>query len=121
MKMFISPPTETNWTADPDELARLLAAFAPQMTVRRHDKHSSAHSLEWTWPTPDGPVEGSLNAARDCVVLDGDINRCADFAVWFRTLVPPVQPLVFYDESYSADVALEAHATAAELAAPFLA
>lgn len=121
MKMFISPPSETTWKTDPDELALRLVEFSAGITVRREKKHSSSHSLEWTWSTPEGPIEGSLSAGLDCVILDGDLRRCAEFAAWFRTTVPLDQALVLYDEGYSADVALEAGVSAEALVAPFVA
>lgn len=120
MKMLISSPTETAWRVDPDELGQLLQKLSSRISIRHQNMHSTAHALEWDWSTPDGPIEGSLNAARDCVVLDGDVERCAEFAVWFRSVVPPDQDLLFYDEGYSADVPLLMNTTAEALAAPFL-
>ncbi len=120
MKMFISPPAETTWKVDPEQLGPRLKEFSPCVEIRAQEECSTAHRIEWTWPTPDGLVEGSLDVECTGVVVDGDVRHCAEFAVWFRTLVPKEQELLFYDEGYSADLLIFPESTAADLAAPFL-
>ncbi len=120
MKVFISPSAEGAWTIDPQRLATALRARCPLVHVIDVSDAAVAHCLEWTWPARNGPVEGSLDAACSTVVLDGGIDDCAGFAVWFRALVQDVQELAFYDESYSASVTLRSQTTVEELSAPFV-
>lgn len=120
MKMFISPPAKTNWKVDPVQLSAHMQEYSPPVEFKVHGECSAGHYLEWTWLTPDGPVEGSLDIECTCVVVDGDVRRCAEFVVWFRTLVPKEQELVLYDEGYSADIMVTSESTAEDLAAPFL-
>lgn len=64
-------------------------------------------------------LTGSLDRTGQVIALDGWLEDCAVFAVWFRFLVPVEQQLAFYDEAYSADVELGTATTAEELIAPF--
>jgi hypothetical protein len=115
MKTFVSPPTETPWKADPAQLAEAMGAHFERIAIRPGGERSQAHALEWTWSTPYGPVEGSLDVACTGVVLDGDIRPCAEFAIWLRSFAPQNQELVFYDEAYSAVVPLENETSTEEL------
>src|SRR5690349_12709564 len=118
MKVLISPAADTSWKLDPQQLLTALLTRYPLVQVIDVSETSEAHCLEWTWLASNGPVDGSLDGARNTVALDGDIDDCAEFAVWFRGLVPETQELVFYDESYSANAMLGSTTTAKELITP---
>ena len=115
MKIFISPVAETDWTVDAGELVAEIKSRFPEAIVT--ERTTGAHSLEWKLADS---VEGSLDLSGNTVVLDGNILDCARFAVWYRRLVPVSQLLVFYDESYSADLELELATTVEELITPFV-
>lgn len=105
MKLFVSPPSATTWKISSDDLSNQIATrFAPVTTEQVGGEGGPV--LEWTWASPDGPVDGRLDRDLNCIVLEGELGRCAEVAVWFRGLVPVEQPLVVYDEAYSADLAL---------------
>ena len=65
----------------------------------------------------------SLALSRDgqAVVLEGDIEDCAEVALWLRHIVPEDQPLLFYDEGYGAEVSLMTRTSKEEIVRPFLA
>ncbi|NEQ69983.1 MAG: hypothetical protein F6K21_31725, partial [Symploca sp. SIO2D2] len=46
---------------------------------------------------------------------DGYLEDCARFVIWFRSLVPQTQKLVFYDQGYNYHVELETRTTESEI------
>jgi len=72
----------------------------------------------WTWT--GGGVDGTLSRDGSSVALEADVQASAQFARWLRSIVPSTQALVFYDEGYSADVALTPDTTEEQLTRPFL-
>ena len=68
---------------------------------------------------PGGVLEGMFNRNYSGISVDGDFDDCAAFALWFRSLVPPQQPLLFYDQGFNVDVPLTAETTIQDLRAAF--
>ena len=64
---------------------------------------------------PGGALDGKFDQEDSAVCIDGAFEDCAAFALWFRSLVPPEQPLVFYDEGLNFQVALSPHTTVADI------
>ena len=81
---------------------------------------ASNHALEWVVAIADHRSEGSLDKTGQVVHLVGDLEDCAHFATWYRTLVPARYGLAFYDEGYSADVELADGTNEPQLKEPFL-
>lgn len=121
MKQFISPPEETEWRLDHEELARGIQARWPDAETCKVKNPASGHSLEWTLHPQARVLAGSLDRTGQIVALEGHIEDCAAFALWLRTLVPTRQRLLFYDEGYSADVEIWMETNEDHLVAPFLA
>ena len=120
MSYFVSPSQETDWHLAPGELAERLSRHWPDAEIRTVDNPVSNHSLEWTLTIDGLPVDGSLSRSGQAVHLDGDIDACARLARWLREQIPPQQELLFYDEGFSADVALLPTTSEEELVAPFI-
>jgi len=118
MKIYISPPNKTDWRLDSGAFASWLSSEFSGVLIRERGV-SQAHSVEWTWVAGQCEVEGSLDAEGNTIVLDGDIDRCAEFAVRYRAYVPVSQALVYYDEGYTADVALRPETRTEDLTTPF--
>ncbi|MDV6031811.1 hypothetical protein [Planctomycetes bacterium TBK1r] len=116
MKFFISPPEATSWNLEVQELAHAIQKTFGDIEIHPME-HETSHALEWT--SANG-IEGSLDSDRNTIVLEGDIGACARFALWYRDFVPNAQALVFFDESYSADVALTANTNIDDLMTPFV-
>ena len=120
MSYFVSPSEETEWQLAPSELGERLSRYWPDAEIRTVDNAASNHSLEWTLTINGSRIDGSLDKAGQAVHLEGDIDACARLARWLREQVPPQQELVFYDEGFSADVALLPTTSEEELVAPFV-
>ena len=65
-------------------------------------------------------LDGTLSRDGLTVALEADVHASARFALWFRSIVPHTQPLLFYDEGYTADVPLTTETTEEQLTQPFL-
>lgn len=120
MSYFVSPSEETEWQLAPSELAERLSRQWPDVAIRTAGNPDSNHSLEWTVTINEWRVDGSLDRTGQAIHLDGDIEACARLARWLREQIPPQQELVFYDEGFSADVALLPTTSEEELVAPFI-
>ena len=120
MKLYISPPSQTNWKILPDALASSLAAQYPRAQIEDLSKRAEGNVLEWVCQLPSGTVTGWLDRELNTFVLDGDIEDCARVAIWLRTIVPADQELAFYDEGYSADGELTLSTSNDDIAGLFL-
>ncbi|HEY6970756.1 MAG TPA: hypothetical protein VJA94_16215 [Candidatus Angelobacter sp.] len=112
MNYFVSAPTETNWKMTPEEFLGHLTARWPHATVR---KLPSPLSYEWEIQMQGGPLGGDFYGRYPGVAFEGAFEDCAAFAVWFRSLVPAQQPLLFYDESLSVKMELKPETTVADI------
>ena len=120
MSYFISPREQTDLKVDPTDLAKALQTRWQGADVRFPTNPASNHALEWVVTTADRRLEGSLDKTGQVVHLVGDVEDCAHFATWYRTLVPARYGLTFYDEGYSADVDLAPSTDELQLTEPFL-
>src|SRR5262245_6902430 len=120
MSYFISPPTATTWNISEKDFATALRTRWPDADIRAVSIPQSNHTLEWRIQLGDKQLEGSCDRTGQVIHLDGDIFNSAQFALWFRSIVPRQQPLVFYDEGYSADVNLTNDTTAEQITEPFM-
>jgi len=117
MNYLVSPPDKTHWNLDTaDFLSRLIEQW-PSARVRRNNDLNFTPS--WKMEMPGGTLEGEFNPRCSGIALDGDLEDCATFALWFRSLVPAMQPLLFYDDCFNVDVPLTPETTAADLIAAF--
>ena len=101
-------------------LAASLRRRWPDAVITPSEDPADFHALEWRVQSGAREVEGALSRDGCALILEGHIEDVADIAIWFRSLVPAVQPLLFYDEGYSADVPLSAETTTGDLIKPFL-
>ena len=55
---------------------------------------------------PFNLLVGSLNSSKDAIVVDGDLNDCAVFALWLSHTLKR-NGLTFYDEGYVENISLD--------------
>lgn len=106
MSYFISPPDDSG-AFDIDLFREELSKWEG-IRIKVIDDPTDCHSLEWVVRLRHGDVFGALDREGEIVHLDGFLADCALFALWLRTIVPEDIELLFFDENYSADVALVA-------------
>jgi hypothetical protein len=109
MNYFVSPPDKTDLKIESAQFINRLKADWQNIDIRATDNQD--YSLEWIIPIKNRRLEGSLERTEPCVVLDGDVRDCANFALWFRSLVERKYRLFFYDQAYSADIELREKTT----------
>lgn len=117
-KYFISPPDFTEWHLRPDIFVAALREHWPKVRIIS-ETPTEYRSVEFELDLPHSTAYAHLDPEGQTVILDAGIEDVAEFAVWFRTLVPDSQPLVLYDEGYNVDVPVTRSSTAKELAEPF--
>ncbi len=120
MNYFISPPDETELKIDSAQLINRLKAEWPNSDIQPLDNPARSYSLSFRIPLKNSSIEGSLERTEQCVVLEGEIQDCAKFALWLRSYVDRQYRLLFYDEAYSADVELGLETTEQDIIKRFI-
>jgi len=120
MNYFISPSEETDLKIDSAQLINRLKAEWPNIDIQPQDNPSRTYSLSFRIPLKNSLIEGSLERTGQCVVLDGDVRDCAKFALWFCSWLDCKYKLLFYNEAYSADVALTLETTEHDIIKRFM-
>jgi len=120
MNYFISPPEETELKIDSAQLINRLKAEWPNSDIQPLDNPARSYSLSFRIPLKNSSIEGSLERTEQCVVLEGEIQDCAKFALWLRSWVDRQYTLLFYDEAYSADVELGLETTEQDIIKRFI-
>ncbi|WP_326652289.1 MULTISPECIES: hypothetical protein [unclassified Streptomyces] len=107
------------WSVGQDALVSSLTTEWPAAAVRRRelDEGAEVRDVEWEVQRGDEEVEGYTHVDGRCIYLDGNIGLVADFALWYRKLVPKEIEVVFCDDGYSFDVAVDETSTREELVA----
>jgi hypothetical protein len=119
---YVSPPTDpARWSQPADEFEQRLRVRWPDARIRLLAVHvDEPNAVEWEVPMTHNLLMGKFARDGTYIVLRGDVRDCAEVAVWFREIVPEVQPLIFFNEGYTAQVDLHRGIKSAEVAAPFL-
>jgi hypothetical protein len=96
-----------DWSIPAQEFVQHLRSQWPSAVTREDTDPESSDSFEFTLGMPHSEVEGALNRSGKSLYFDSDIRDAAEFALWFRSLAPPEEPLVLCDEAMSALLELE--------------
>lgn len=123
MEYLITPPETTDWTLNESDFRVHLKKQWPEIEIRSVTNPNDYYSLEWVIkvPTTGQRLDGALHRDRQGISLDGYLQDCAAFAIWFRSLVPQTQKLVFYDQGYNSHIELQTETIASHIIQPFLA
>jgi hypothetical protein len=121
MEYLITPPEHTDWKIKEPDFIQCLEKRWSGIEIKQVTNPDDYYVLEWVIKVPEieQRLDGALHRDGQGISLDGDLEDCARFAVWFRSLVPQTQ-LVFYDQGYNAHVELQAETTESEIMQPFL-
>ena len=116
--LLVSPSSDTDWRLGPDEFTRMLRDRWPDAEITEFEDPEFLAALDFRVTLDDGKqVDGNLSRDGQVVGLDGDIPEAAELAAWVRSIVPPEQELIFYDQGYHFDVALTPAITPQEIVA----
>ena len=108
MEYLITPPEATDWRIDNDQFRENLINTWPGVSSHSVNNPEDYHYLEWTIMPPQTQqrLDIALHRDRQGISLDGSIEDCAKFALWFRSFVPSPQKLIFYDQAYNSKIEL---------------
>jgi hypothetical protein len=123
MEYLITPPEPTDWKINESDFIQYLKKQWSDIEMRKVTNPDDYYALEWVVKVSgiEQRLDGALHRDGQGISLDGYLEDCARFAIWFRYLVPQTQKLVFYDQGYNSHVELEAETTESEIMQPFLA
>lgn len=123
MEYLITPPEPTDWKINELDLIEHLSKQWSEIEIQKVTNPDDYYALEWVIKVPgsDRRLEGALHRDGQGISLDGYLEDCAFLAIWFRSLVPQTQKLVFYDQGFSSHIELQLETTEAEIIQPFLA
>lgn len=118
VRYFVLPPEYTEWSFDHGEF---VAALHQRWRVRKicmtYDDPNIHFSLDWSvWMEDERLLVGLMDCKGQAVALEADLRDSAVFALWFRSLVPEEQKLLFCDEGYSGSVELTGETTELQIA-----
>lgn len=97
------------------DFAGKLVARWPDAIIEEMEKE-----LEFQLKMLHGILYGSLGRLErtqspSLVIGNGDFEDCADFVLWYRSIVPRTQALLFCDEGYDSKIMLEPGTTQADI------
>lgn len=123
MEYLITPPEPTDWKINESDLMEHLSKQWSEIKIQKVTNPDDYYSLEWVIKVPgsDRRLDGALHRDGLGISLDGYLEDCAFFAIWFRSLVQKTQKLVFYDQEFNSYIELQIGTTESEIMQPFLA
>jgi len=120
MNFFVSPTDRIGTPlVTPTDFQRKALAAWPSARFEPLASPESPYAFDWQIDMAGGVVSGSYTKQGDTIVMEGDVFDCARIGLWYRSLVPPQQLLIFYNEIYSASVELRTETSAEEITEAF--
>jgi hypothetical protein len=110
---------KTDWSLGQEYFSRELLARWPTAKVRELVNPRRSDVLEFELPTVQPELLGSLNRRGNAVIFSGNLEDCAEFALWCRSIVPPSEPMIFCDEAMNASLPLEVMTTREDILLAF--
>jgi hypothetical protein len=96
-QIYIAPPEETEWRIPPEEFAAHLSRRWKVNRIGWIDDPDDPNAFQFEISTPDGWMDGYFAKDGTMLVLDErHVWDIGEIAVWFRSLVPPEQPLLIF-------------------------
>jgi hypothetical protein len=90
-----APPVTLN--IDPDWLTDQLRQQWPEVEINARQPRPQAYLLDWRMLVEKQILSGALHRDHYAVVLTGSTEAVKTFARWYRGIIPPEQPLFFYE------------------------
>lgn len=121
MEYLITPPEKTDWKINQSDFVNNLFREWPDIQIRQMTNPDDYYEFEWFTKVSGKALrlDGALHRDGRGVSLEGYLEDCAKFAIWFRSFVPKSQKLIFYDQGYNYYIELEEGITEAEILAAF--
>lgn len=123
MEYLITPPEPTDWKINESDFINHLLKHWSDIQIKQVVDPDDYYSWEWSIKVAGKGqrLDGALHRDGEGISLDGYLSDCAFFALWFRSLVPQDQRLLFYDQGFNYHIDLQIETTASEIIESFLA
>ncbi len=108
---------KTDWKKAPEELVSSLLQQWPDAHFVVDSSQPFSH--EWSISISGRSLEGAIHKDGTAIALDGELQDCALFAIWFRTQVPKEIKMLFYDQDYSVVLPLEESTSVSDIVEGF--
>ncbi len=104
------------WGISEQQLTRLLQAHWPSVRIEKITKPTDSHCIEFQLPMKESTLMGALNREGSTIIYFGAMRDCAEFALWYQSVVPPeALPLQLFDEGYNRNIELQTKTTVADI------
>jgi hypothetical protein len=109
---LISTPEKGGELIGASSLAEKIQSSWPDASVSVGNADDIA--LSWSMKIKSHQINGCLFKSGH-LSMDGDVESCIHFAVWYRQQIPQKTQLVMYDDSYNDDIELSSKTTEQEI------
>ncbi|UQU62535.1 hypothetical protein COUCH_26330 [Couchioplanes caeruleus] len=113
MYLIVFDGEQAGWRLERDVLLAALRRDWPQIAVTEIGEE--VRDISWPLPGSDGLSEAYVHSDGTCLYVDGPIDQAAQWAVWYRRLVPDGIDLMLCDDEYSFAVPVGPQTSASEL------
>ena len=122
MEYLITPDQPNSWKINPVDCIENLEKYWHDTTIKTITNPDDYYSIEWVIKIPEKGtrLDGALHRDGQGISLDGYLEDCANFAIWFRSLVPENQELIFYDQGYNYCLKLQPKTTISDIIQLFI-
>jgi hypothetical protein len=122
MEYLITPYQPTQWKINTVDFIENLEKSWHDTTIKTLTNPDDYYSIEWVIKIPEKGtrLDGALHRDGQGISLDGYLEDCATFAIWFQSLVPENQELMFYDQGYNYCLKLQPNTAISDIIQPFL-
>lgn len=106
---------ETEWAFSVNDFKSQLLERWPM--ARTRDVQSTRHPavLDFEMPMRQSVIYGALYQKGNAVSFSGELEDCADFAHWCRSLIPTGESVLFCDEAMNTSLPLKLDTTPADI------
>ncbi|HZH13346.1 MAG TPA: hypothetical protein VE057_03185 [Archangium sp.] len=104
-----------SWAIRADEFIGRMRAQWPEAVIREVSEPESGMGLDFDLRMPHSRVDGGLDRAGRSFHFDSDLRDAARLALWFRSLAPGSEPMIFCDDSMSGMLELEPGTTETDI------
>ena len=105
---------------DAQTLIAALGRQWPAADVSTFSPAERVYVVEWRMTLSHGLLLGGFSRNGQAISLDGDLEDCAEVALWFRTLIAADTRLWFYDQGYNYDIEVTPATTARQIVDAFV-
>ncbi|WPB75701.1 hypothetical protein KYC5002_42740 [Archangium violaceum] len=97
----------TGWVFPADEFKRQLFQRWPAVRLEEIRNPDDNDALTFEIPKTRRGLHGALSRDGKAVVFSGELEDCAEFAQWCRSLIAADQEVLFCDEAMNTSLILE--------------